>query len=189
MRLYPEQVLIFTLDFVEAYRYYRIVLSGVHRLAQQKILRRNSRSMYPEQITCLQTDGLIWVVDSADRGRLKDCKRELHDLLEQEVKRACHATYCNGLRSIQKPLSWMFMPYMKHVQPRRLRTARAHSIYRFAAEYVAIISRAYRLPCPRTLCSLSCLLHVTCDALPRLLSYFSITDTIHSRRSWQGLPC
>ncbi|CAM9477724.1 unnamed protein product, partial [Laminaria digitata] len=31
-----------------------------------------------------QTDGLIWVVDSADRGRLQDCKRELHDLLGQE---------------------------------------------------------------------------------------------------------
>ncbi|CAM9974694.1 unnamed protein product [Sphacelaria rigidula] len=31
-----------------------------------------------------QTDGLIWVVDSADRGRLQDCKRELHELLKQE---------------------------------------------------------------------------------------------------------
>ncbi|CAB1112805.1 unnamed protein product [Ectocarpus sp. CCAP 1310/34] len=31
-----------------------------------------------------QTDGLMWVVDSADRGRLQDCKRELHDLLGQE---------------------------------------------------------------------------------------------------------
>ncbi|CAN0042726.1 unnamed protein product [Discosporangium mesarthrocarpum] len=39
-------------------------------------------------LLCLQrrhsTDGLIWVVDSADRGRLQDCKRELHNLLSQE---------------------------------------------------------------------------------------------------------
>ena len=32
-----------------------------------------------------QTDGLIWVVDSADRARLQDCKAELQLLLRQEV--------------------------------------------------------------------------------------------------------
>ena len=31
-----------------------------------------------------QTDGLIWVVDSSDRWRMEDCKRELHNLLDQE---------------------------------------------------------------------------------------------------------
>ena len=31
-----------------------------------------------------QTDGLIWVVDSADRARLQDCKAELQQLLLQE---------------------------------------------------------------------------------------------------------
>ena len=31
-----------------------------------------------------QTDGLIWVVDSADRVRLKDCREELAALLSQE---------------------------------------------------------------------------------------------------------
>jgi ADP-ribosylation factor-like protein 2 len=31
-----------------------------------------------------QTDGLIWVVDSADRARLQDCKAELQQLLQQE---------------------------------------------------------------------------------------------------------
>ena len=30
------------------------------------------------------TDGLIWVVDSADRRRMEDCKRELHTLLAEE---------------------------------------------------------------------------------------------------------
>jgi ADP-ribosylation factor-like protein 2 len=32
-----------------------------------------------------QTDGLIWVVDSADRWRLDDCRTELLNLLSQEV--------------------------------------------------------------------------------------------------------
>merc|ERR1712186_22698 len=30
------------------------------------------------------TDGLIWVVDSADKRRLQDCKKELHGLLQEE---------------------------------------------------------------------------------------------------------
>jgi len=30
------------------------------------------------------TDGLIWVVDSADKRRLEDCKKELHGLLQEE---------------------------------------------------------------------------------------------------------
>ena len=30
------------------------------------------------------TDGLIWVVDSADRRRLQDCMKELHSLLQEE---------------------------------------------------------------------------------------------------------
>lgn len=42
-----------------------------------------------------QTDGLIWVVDSADRGRLQDCKRELHDLLGQEVSAYLHDSSSN----------------------------------------------------------------------------------------------
>jgi ADP-ribosylation factor-like protein 2 len=31
-----------------------------------------------------QTDGLIWVIDSADRWRMEDCKNELQNLLSQE---------------------------------------------------------------------------------------------------------
>ena len=31
------------------------------------------------------TDALLWVVDSADRRRLEDCKAELHALLVEEV--------------------------------------------------------------------------------------------------------
>lgn len=32
------------------------------------------------------TDGLVWVVDSADRLRLEDCRQELGLLLQEEVK-------------------------------------------------------------------------------------------------------
>ncbi|CAO3701168.1 unnamed protein product [Rhizopus stolonifer] len=31
-----------------------------------------------------QTDALVWVVDSADRLRLNDCRKELHQLLQEE---------------------------------------------------------------------------------------------------------
>ncbi|GAA5837150.1 hypothetical protein JCM5353_007173 [Sporobolomyces roseus] len=34
-----------------------------------------------------QTDCIIWVVDSSDRTRIEDCKLELHQLLQQEVRR------------------------------------------------------------------------------------------------------
>mmetsp|Transcript_12634 Transcript_12634/g.44239 ORF Transcript_12634/g.44239 Transcript_12634/m.44239 type:complete len:187 (-) Transcript_12634:53-613(-) len=44
----------------------------------QKTIRSYWRNYYE------QTDGLIWVVDSADRRRLRDCKAELHELLKQE---------------------------------------------------------------------------------------------------------
>lgn len=45
----------------------------------QKSLRSYWRNYFES------TDGLIWVVDSADRRRLQDCKDELHALLLEEV--------------------------------------------------------------------------------------------------------
>lgn len=33
-----------------------------------------------------QTDSIVWVVDSSDRQRITDCKRELHELLQEEVR-------------------------------------------------------------------------------------------------------
>lgn len=33
------------------------------------------------------TDGVIWVVDSADKRRLEDCAEELHTLLQEEVSK------------------------------------------------------------------------------------------------------
>lgn len=39
-----------------------------------------------------QTDGIIWVVDSADRRRLEDCKAELDKLLLEE--KLAGATLC-----------------------------------------------------------------------------------------------
>lgn len=44
----------------------------------QKSLRSYWRNYFES------TDGLIWVVDSADRRRLADCKQELHSLLQEE---------------------------------------------------------------------------------------------------------
>jgi ADP-ribosylation factor-like protein 2 len=43
-----------------------------------------------------QTDGLIWVVDSGDKLRLEDCRRELHMLLQQErLAGASLLVFCN----------------------------------------------------------------------------------------------
>lgn len=44
----------------------------------QKSLRSYWRNYFES------TDGLVWVVDSADRRRLEDCKSELHSLLVEE---------------------------------------------------------------------------------------------------------
>lgn len=44
----------------------------------QKSLRSYWRNYFES------TDGLVWVVDSADRRRLQDCKTELHGLLQEE---------------------------------------------------------------------------------------------------------
>ena len=45
----------------------------------QKSLRSYWRNYFES------TDGLVWVVDSADRSRMSDCKQELHSLLMEEV--------------------------------------------------------------------------------------------------------
>merc|ERR1711988_1897531 len=44
----------------------------------QKTIRSYWRNYFEE------TDGVVWVVDSADVRRLEDCRQELHDLLRQE---------------------------------------------------------------------------------------------------------
>ncbi|XP_043473660.1 ADP-ribosylation factor-like protein 2 [Leptopilina heterotoma] len=44
--------------------------------------QKSLRSYWRNYFEC--TDGLIWVVDSADRRRLEDCKIELHKLLQEE---------------------------------------------------------------------------------------------------------
>ncbi|CAE7868811.1 Arl2 [Symbiodinium sp. KB8] len=44
----------------------------------QKTIRSYWRNYFEE------TDGLIWVVDSSDRRRLRDCKEELFKVLKQE---------------------------------------------------------------------------------------------------------
>ncbi|XP_012258851.2 ADP-ribosylation factor-like protein 2 [Athalia rosae] len=44
--------------------------------------QKSLRSYWRNYFEC--TDGLIWVVDSADRRRLEDCKAELSNLLQEE---------------------------------------------------------------------------------------------------------
>lgn len=46
----------------------------------QKSLRSYWRNYFES------TDGLLWVVDSADRLRMEDCRQELSKLLQEEVK-------------------------------------------------------------------------------------------------------
>lgn len=45
--------------------------------------QKSLRSYWRNYFEC--TDGLIWVVDSADKRRLSDCQEELHKLLKEEV--------------------------------------------------------------------------------------------------------
>jgi len=42
-----------------------------------------------------QTDGVVWVVDSTDRERLRDCAIELHNLLQEEVPHALNELLVN----------------------------------------------------------------------------------------------
>lgn len=56
----------------------------------QKSLRSYWRNYFES------TDGLVWVVDSADRLRLEDCKKELSALLLEEVHTLCVTLYNNG---------------------------------------------------------------------------------------------
>ncbi|XP_022909114.1 ADP-ribosylation factor-like protein 2 [Onthophagus taurus] len=44
--------------------------------------QKSLRSYWRNYFEC--TDGLIWVVDSADKRRLEDCRKELHNLLQEE---------------------------------------------------------------------------------------------------------
>lgn len=44
----------------------------------QKSLRAYWRNYYEK------TDGLVWVVDSVDVIRMEDCRKELHELLQEE---------------------------------------------------------------------------------------------------------
>ncbi len=44
----------------------------------QKTIRSYWRNYFEK------TDGLIWVVDSSDKERLQDCKKELFELIQQE---------------------------------------------------------------------------------------------------------
>lgn len=53
----------------------------------QKTLRSYWRNYFEK------TDALIWVVDATDRGRVGDCKEELHGLLMEEVSLSFVSTF------------------------------------------------------------------------------------------------
>jgi GTPase SAR1 family protein len=54
----------------------------------QKTLRSYWRNYFEK------TDALIWVVDATDRLRVDDCRKELHDLLQEEVN--CSHLLCSS---------------------------------------------------------------------------------------------
>jgi len=60
------------------YLYFRFNLN-IWDVGGQKSLRSYWKNYFES------TDGLVWVVDSADKRRLSDCKAELHSLLLEEV--------------------------------------------------------------------------------------------------------
>lgn len=67
-----------TLGFnIKSMQYDRFRLN-IWDVGGQKTLRSYWRNYYE------QTDGLVWVVDSADTRRLEDCRAELHALLGEE---------------------------------------------------------------------------------------------------------
>lgn len=49
--------------------------------------QKSLRSYWRNYFEC--TDGLIWVVDSADKRRVEDCRDELHTLLREERLAGC----------------------------------------------------------------------------------------------------
>lgn len=65
----------FALATISAGRRYKL---NVWDVGGQKTLRSYWRNYFEE------TDGVIWVVDSSDRRRLRDCKEEFGKLLGQE---------------------------------------------------------------------------------------------------------
>lgn len=54
----------------------------------QKSLRSYWRNYFES------TDGLVWVVDSADRLRMEDCRQELSKLLQEEVNLGLRKPVC-----------------------------------------------------------------------------------------------
>ena len=63
---------------------------NVWDIGGQKTIRSYWRNYFE------QTDGVIWVVDSSDKYRLEDTKKELHNLLKEEkLMGATLLIFCN----------------------------------------------------------------------------------------------
>lgn len=73
-----------------AYLYTLFCLAG--DVGGQRTLRPYWRNYFE------RTDAVVWVVDSGDRDRMKDCREELWGLLGEEVSRLCWSgLVCSGL--------------------------------------------------------------------------------------------
>jgi ADP-ribosylation factor-like protein 2 len=57
-----------------------ITFSTVGDVGGQRSLRPYWRNYFEK------TDAVVWVVDSGDRLRMRDCKEELHKLLTEDVR-------------------------------------------------------------------------------------------------------
>eukprot|EP00920_Eleutheroschizon_duboscqi_P026345 GHVT01064953.1.p6 GENE.GHVT01064953.1~~GHVT01064953.1.p6 ORF type:complete len:100 (-),score=23.14 GHVT01064953.1:1125-1424(-) len=68
-----------TLGFNIETRTYKSFQLNLWDVGGQKTIRSFWRNYFE------QTDGLVWVVDAADRRRMDDCKEELLALLKEEV--------------------------------------------------------------------------------------------------------
>lgn len=61
------------------------------------------------------TDAVIWVVDSSDRERMEDCRRELKELLQEEVggeKKLAQAGKKTALKPMPCLRGWQAQAYL-----------------------------------------------------------------------------
>jgi GTPase SAR1 family protein len=77
MKIYAQHMFVPHSPHRSALLIHRIQTSG--DVGGQRTLRPYWRNYFE------QTDALVWVVDSGDRLRMKDCKDELHSLLQEDV--------------------------------------------------------------------------------------------------------
>lgn len=89
-QIYVEHMCVGSVEFDVAFSHARFTEGDV---GGQRTLRPYWRNYFE------QTDALVWVVDSTDRMRMKDCKEELHELLQEDVSLTLGCCICTLLCS------------------------------------------------------------------------------------------